>query len=139
MNDTPTKPQPRAGSQDAREIRVKVAELMGAKRYKRPWDNKVFLCAESPNVNWDVTNEPITIVNSDIPAYDTSCDAAMGLVEALRKEGLRVNIEVRRTGKWSCSFWRVLEEPMFTECADTLPLAICLAFLATKHAAAQDV
>lgn len=125
---TPTRPT-------GNEIRVKCAEAMGAKRYKRPWDNKVFLCMHLIHAKWDTTTDPITNIDSDIPEYAESCDAAMELVAALRKEGWSWVANSQRA-EIVFMFYRrkhgVANGEEHEGRADTLPLAIALAFLATK-------
>jgi hypothetical protein len=60
---------------DSTKLRIRVAELCGAKRYKRPWDGKVFLCAEPPSKLWEAVSDDVVIVNSDVPDYPNDLNA----------------------------------------------------------------
>jgi hypothetical protein len=50
--------------------RIAIAEACGCKRYKRPFDGKVFLCRENPaSGTWEETSQSPCKLNSDIPDY----------------------------------------------------------------------
>ncbi len=64
------------------------------------------------------------------PAWTTSADAALELVEAMEQRGFDVIIRRHNGGHWQCEFTEPSHE--IERNAPTLPLAIVLAFLAAQ-------
>lgn len=72
---------------------------------------------------------PIAGLPLTIPAFDTSADAALLLVARLKEQGLPFYMHQCTGGGWVASFIRPNSEASFDGRAETLPLAICRAFI----------
>jgi len=72
--------------------RIAIAEACGAKRFKRPWDGRVFLCTEAPTAKWEVTNSPVDVVNTDIPNFP-GCLNTMHEAEKTLSESQQLDFE----------------------------------------------
>lgn len=113
------------------ELRVKVAELAGCKRYKRPFDGRVFLCKENPQSWWEVSTEQIDVINSDVPDYPRDLNAALELAGILNKKGWWCKMENLMANRWRCSFHCYVAEHEATDA--NLATAICRAFVAVME------
>lgn len=128
----PTHPLPDwlSGKHDE-EMRRLCAEEVDCKRYKRPFDGKVFLCAEPPKDTWKVVSEPVDVVNSDIPNYPASLDACIQLRAALKDEEWHPFVVI-----FHKVFGAVVNDGSLMALRKTLnatPRQIVLAFLLTRN------
>ena len=132
-------------SSSEEEERVRIAEAMDVQSqffikkrglYYRPNAKGYTSC---PNCAWLVSeevanrhayphDEPVTKHPAPLPDYHHDANAALSICEWMRGRKWRVAIETTNTG-WDCTF---IQDPivMRGEQADTLPAAICSAFLA---------
>lgn len=107
-----------------------------------PAGHRRLMCAESSGWrclcgdDWIAPDEPLDASYSqELPDFDRDANAALALVEAMRKEGWLVNMQDCEEG-WRAEFVRfgpgVDETTSHIGVADTLPRAIVSAFLLAK-------
>lgn len=94
--------------------------------------------AVAEECGWKQTNEPITgcwidpadgKILIDCPHYPEDANAALTLCERMAEKGWEWQVRNVKEGI-SCSFWKGHNFEQMGKCvADTLPLAICRAFL----------
>jgi len=110
------------------ELTLACAEAVGW-GHLRQFTNRI----TDPNGNAVFFNPDKETKISQLPPFPTSADAAMQLVEFLKRNGwwceLRYNPKER-----SCIFWKPGNGFSHEKVSDTLPRAICLAFLKAVEA-----
>lgn len=70
--------------------------------------------------------------NAGVPAYDTDANAALLLVARLKEQGWIIISSQGLDGIWLVNFVHLKTERNEHAHGETLPLAICAAFLATQ-------
>lgn len=119
-------------------VRIACAEAVGAKYWAS--GKYVMLMMDKPAnplfrevAGFEEGKEP----RLHIPRYTTSANAALELVAALWKEADLSFVCGNALGIWDATFQRYDREKdhliQFTAEAETLPLAICLAFLRARN------
>lgn len=107
---------------DLSQLRVAVAEAMGAEKcsYHREHHLYQYQCER-----WECS--------AVLPDYPRCANAAMTLVDKLAEDGWNTTIERKAKSRWSR--WCVLFDSLKGEklaTGETLPIAICRAFLLTQ-------
>jgi len=99
------------------QLRVKCAEAMGWRMVGR--------CQRLGHA----PNKPLPRPRA-IPPFDSDPRAALTLCDHLAEKGWRIYIETETQG-WRCCIHRLIDREDYLQvgAADTLPLAICKAFL----------
>lgn len=114
--------------QTNQEINESVARKLGVSdRWPWQWDGKQWITYEGGGV-WDKYGKPPL----NIPNYCGSIEAAWEVVEKVGFDRFRI-IKARFIPEWSAIFeFQTLPDKKITEfyaCDESLPMAICLAFL----------
>lgn len=117
------------------KLRIEVAEKMGLEDVQR--------CTRKGNL--DSVGVELRYLESDtggwkeyafVPNFPVCHNAAFTLVTTLAKEGWNCTIESHTDGPHYVSFWKdtvIKKDEEHSAHADTLPAAICLAFLKVKQ------
>lgn len=108
-------------------LRIEVAERMGWKNLGKFHDQGMGYWRGRP---------PKELHHRDLPAYNTDHNAAFTLVTALAMEGWNFTAECYPDGTCYVSFWKdtvIKKDEEHSAHADTLPVAICLAFKEVKQ------
>jgi hypothetical protein len=116
------------------DLRIQVAEACG-------WEISDFMQERSPvPYGWhgDLHPKEKFRYERPLPAYDTSWDAASELVERLAKEGWCTFITNNPKNGWQVEFSHSPSIPDGGAFADTLPEAICKAFLSVTRGGAKE-
>jgi hypothetical protein len=110
------------------QIRIACAEEMG-------WETHKFIDASgSAHVGWRSAQLRVACTASELPNYPTDANAALELCEQMRSDGWWMEMRpMVSSKKWKIYVWdRTGDTRIYHAEADTLPLAICEAFLKVR-------